>query len=89
MHDAYLTHAPACMACPQIMTRIGACCLITIGVWVVIELAVQFGHYRHRCKGGEGARVKGPPTATSACHSTTLGHNMAMHAAPLAGSGGL
>jgi H+-transporting ATPase len=38
------------------MTRIGACCLITIGVWVVIELSVQFGHYRHQCKGGTGAR---------------------------------
>ena len=38
------------------MTRIGACCLITIGVWVVIELAVQFGHYRHQCKGGTGTQ---------------------------------
>jgi len=28
----------------QIMTRIGAVCLITIGIWCVIELAVQFGH---------------------------------------------
>lgn len=24
------------------------------GVWVIIELAVQFGHYRHACYGGEG-----------------------------------
>lgn len=38
----------------RIMNRIGACCLITIGVWVVIELAVQFGHYDHACRGGEG-----------------------------------
>lgn len=37
----------------KIMTRIGACCLITIGIWMVIELAVQFGHYRHACAGGE------------------------------------
>ena len=37
----------------KIMTKIGACCLITIGVWMVIELAVQFGHYRHACAGGE------------------------------------
>lgn len=37
------------------MTRIGAICLITIGVWVVIELSVQFGHYRHQCKAGQGA----------------------------------
>ena len=41
---------------PQIMTRIGATCLITIGVWCVIELAVQFGYYRHQCHLGEGAR---------------------------------
>ena len=40
----------------KIMTRIGGTCLITIGVWCVIELAVQFGHYGHVCKMGEGAR---------------------------------
>lgn len=45
----------------KIMTRIGACCLITIGVWCVIELGVQFGHYKHSCKGGEG----GCPTLTN------------------------
>lgn len=38
----------------KIMTRIGAFCLITIGVWCVIELAVQFGHYKHQCVGGQG-----------------------------------
>lgn len=45
----------------KIMTRIGAFCLVTIGVWCVIELAVQFGHYNHQCKGGEG----GCPTLTN------------------------
>ncbi|DBA75013.1 TPA: hypothetical protein ACH3X1_010354 [Trebouxia sp. C0004] len=45
----------------KIMTKIGACCLITIGVWMVIELAVQFGHYRHACAGGEN----GCPTLTN------------------------
>lgn len=37
-----------------IMTKIGAFCLITIGVWVVIEIGVGFGHYNHSCYGGEG-----------------------------------
>ena len=36
------------------MTKIGAVCLITIGIWAVIELGVQFGHYNHACKGGVG-----------------------------------
>lgn len=40
----------------KIMTRIGGTCLITIGIWCIIELAVQFGHYKHVCKLGEGAR---------------------------------
>ncbi len=44
-----------------VMKKIGACCLITIGVWVVIELAVQFGHYGHSCEAGEGARFGFPP----------------------------
>lgn len=39
----------------KIMTRIGGVCLVTIGIWCVIELAVQFGHYGHSCKLGEGA----------------------------------
>ena len=38
----------------KVMSKIGAICLITIGVWCAIELAVQFGHYDHQCKGGEG-----------------------------------
>ena len=33
----------------KIMTRIGAVCLITIAVWVTIELIVQFVHYTHEC----------------------------------------
>lgn len=37
----------------KIMTKIGGTCLVTIGVWIVIELAVQFGYYRHACAGGE------------------------------------
>lgn len=37
----------------KIMTKIGGTCLVTIGVWIIIELAVQFGHYRHACAGGE------------------------------------
>jgi H+-transporting ATPase len=38
----------------KIMTNIGAMCLLTIGVWVVIEIGVGFGHYKHSCYGGEG-----------------------------------
>jgi len=38
----------------KIMTKIGAMCLVTIGVWVVIEIGVGFGHYKHSCYGGEG-----------------------------------
>mmetsp|Transcript_6324 Transcript_6324/g.19568 ORF Transcript_6324/g.19568 Transcript_6324/m.19568 type:complete len:1015 (-) Transcript_6324:364-3408(-) len=37
----------------KIMTKIGGICLVTIGIWVVIELAVQFGHYNHACYPGE------------------------------------
>lgn len=37
-----------------IMTKIGAMCLLTIGVWVIIEIGVGFGHYKHSCYGGEG-----------------------------------
>ncbi len=43
----------------QIMTRIGGTCLITIGVWCIIELIVQFGVYRHQCHAGEGECWKG------------------------------
>ena len=38
----------------KIMTRIGGVCLITIFTWCIIELAVQFGHYHHGCKLGQG-----------------------------------
>ena len=38
----------------KIMTKIGAMCLVTIGVWVVIEIGVGFGHYKHSCYGGDG-----------------------------------
>ena len=38
----------------KIMTRIGGTCLVTIGVWCIIELAVQFGRYGHVCKMGSG-----------------------------------
>eukprot|EP00195_Chlamydomonas_chlamydogama_P015211 CAMPEP_0202890410 /NCGR_PEP_ID=MMETSP1392-20130828/817_1 /ASSEMBLY_ACC=CAM_ASM_000868 /TAXON_ID=225041 /ORGANISM="Chlamydomonas chlamydogama, Strain SAG 11-48b" /LENGTH=1114 /DNA_ID=CAMNT_0049573971 /DNA_START=250 /DNA_END=3594 /DNA_ORIENTATION=+ len=38
-----------------VMTKIGAMCLVTIAVWVLIELAVQFGHYDHSCGPGEEA----------------------------------
>ena len=38
----------------KIMTRIGGVCLVTIGVWCIIELAVQFGHYKHSCYLGIG-----------------------------------
>ena len=37
----------------KIMTKIGGTCLVTIGVWIIIELCVQFGYYRHACAGGE------------------------------------
>ncbi|PNH02174.1 Plasma membrane ATPase [Tetrabaena socialis] len=44
-----------------IMTKIGGVCLITIGVWVVIEVVVQFAHYKHGCVAGE----EGCPTLTN------------------------
>lgn len=37
-----------------IMTKIGSICLVTIGIWCIIELAVLFGYYDHSCTGGEG-----------------------------------
>eukprot|EP01134_Creolimax_fragrantissima_P006719 CFRG6719T1 len=40
----------------MVMTRIGFMCIITITVWVVIELSVQFGYYNHECSlGSEGS----------------------------------
>ncbi|KXZ46961.1 hypothetical protein GPECTOR_39g455 [Gonium pectorale] len=44
-----------------IMTKIGGMCLVTIGVWVVIEVIVQFAHYKHQCSSGE----EGCPTLTN------------------------
>lgn len=41
----------------KIMTKIGGVCLVTIGLWVTIELAVQFGHYKHSCGPGTGMCV--------------------------------
>ncbi len=38
----------------RVMTSISSMCLITIFFWCIIELGVQFGHYKHACKGGEG-----------------------------------
>nr|P54210.1 RecName: Full=Plasma membrane ATPase; AltName: Full=Proton pump [Dunaliella acidophila]AAB49042.1 plasma membrane proton ATPase [Dunaliella acidophila] len=37
----------------RVMNRIGGLCLITIGVWVVIEVPVQFAHYKHSCVAGK------------------------------------
>ena len=43
------------LTCAQVMTQIGGLCLGTILVWSIVELSVQFGHYNHACRGGEGA----------------------------------
>ncbi len=48
------------------MTKIGAMCLLTIGGWVVIQLAVQFGHWGHTCKGGEGESQQWAPSGLAA-----------------------
>lgn len=79
----------------KIMTKIGAICLITIGVWIVIELAVQFGHYDHSCGPGEEAcptltnmlviLVGGIPIAMPTVLSVTL----ALGAAALAKEGAI
>jgi len=45
----------------KIMTKIGGTCLVTIGVWVLIELVVQFVHYKHSC----GPGVEACPTLTN------------------------
>ncbi|GFR50748.1 hypothetical protein Agub_g13014 [Astrephomene gubernaculifera] len=44
-----------------IMTKIGGMCLVTIGVWAIIEVIVQFAHYKHGCTKGE----EGCPTLTN------------------------
>lgn len=36
----------------KVLTIIGATCIITIVVCVIIELAVQFGYYNHSCAMG-------------------------------------
>eukprot|EP00884_Botryococcus_braunii_P002709 jgi/Botrbrau1/12439/Bobra.0094s0008.1 len=36
----------------KVMTKIGAYCLVTIAIWVLVELAVQFGGYEHPCRPG-------------------------------------
>lgn len=79
----------------KIMTKIGGVCLITIMVWVTIELAVQFGHYRHNCGAGEEACptltnmlviiVGGIPIAMPTVLSVTL----ALGAATLAKEGAI
>jgi H+-transporting ATPase len=38
----------------RVMNHIGACCLITIGIWVVIILCVQFANFKHECLAGAG-----------------------------------
>nr|QEH60479.1 H+-translocating ATPase P-type [Dunaliella maritima] len=35
-----------------VMNKMSAICIVTILLWVVVELAVQFGHYSHECVGG-------------------------------------
>ena len=61
MHGRMCPRNECCALCPQIMTKIGGTCLITIGVWCTIELAVQFGKYRHVCHLGS----EGCPTLTN------------------------
>ena len=51
----------------KIMTKIGGTCLITIGVWIIIELCVQFGHYRHACAGGESKLLSDSCTCLCSC----------------------
>jgi H+-transporting ATPase len=79
----------------KIMTKIGGVCLVTIGVWVTIELAVQFGYYGHTCGAGAEACptllnmlviiVGGIPIAMPTVLSVTL----ALGAAELAKEGAI
>ena len=70
----------------RVMTHIGAVCLITIGVWCAIEVPVQFAHYHHDCKIGEGehclfrphpsrpaSRIYSMPTAMRALSHRAVG----------------
>ncbi len=38
----------------KVMTTIGGVCLVTIGLWCAIELAIQFGVHKHSCYMGAG-----------------------------------
>jgi hypothetical protein len=58
------------------MNRIGACCLITIGIWVVIILCVQFAHYRHICLPGGGKWVL---LSMYLCHTVMQVHALHRH----------
>lgn len=52
----------------QVMTTIGFSCVATILLWVVIELAVQFGVYKHQCLPGEGGQpLLQPPPPPDHC----------------------
>ncbi|KAG1652728.1 hypothetical protein FOA52_007442 [Chlamydomonas sp. UWO 241] len=87
------THNVANLA--VIMTKIGGMCLVTIGVWVIIEVTVQFAHYGHSCGAGEEACptltnmlviiVGGIPIAMPTVLSVTL----ALGAATLAKEGAI
>ena len=59
----------------KIMTRIGGVCLITIGIWCVIELGVQFGHYGHSCYLGEGALLPEPKVQLDIAHFNACVHS--------------
>ncbi|KAF8059373.1 PMA1 [Scenedesmus sp. PABB004] len=79
----------------KVMTKIGAMCLVTIGLWVVVELAVMFGAWRHGCRLGSGLCpalanllviiVGGIPIAMPTVLSVTL----ALGAAQLASHGAI
>ncbi|KIZ00694.1 hypothetical protein MNEG_7267 [Monoraphidium neglectum] len=79
----------------NVMTKIGAICLVTIGAWIVIMLGVQFGRYKHTCSLGDGECptltnllviiVGGIPIAMPTVLSVTL----ALGASQLAKSGAI
>jgi hypothetical protein len=68
--------AAAALLLLQVMTKIGAVCLITIGIWIIVELAVQFGGYGHDCHIGEGAQ--GSALGEKQLRSTQLSKNFAL-----------
>lgn len=53
------------------MTKIGGACLVTIFVWCIIELAVQFGHYGHSCGSGEGVFLYAFKVSFRSNHTST------------------